>query len=138
MISQADSGLTIEEPRTGLAQFRRLPVVSWVWPARTSAEAGAGCGLVGGACCVGGAAVKGLGLASATAVSNFVGVATPYFIAASVIGMLAWAAWLFRGTGYQAGPFARILARQGAVMGVIYGATLGATMLVASTTGLSM
>lgn len=118
--------------------IRNLPLVSWLWPQQHSAQAGAGCGLVGGACCVGGAAVKGLGLASAASVSTFVGVATPYFIAASVIGMLAWAAWLFRGTGYQAGPFARIVARQGAVMGVIYGATLGATMLLASASGVSM
>src|SRR5574341_856997 len=116
-----------------LSRLRALPVVSWLWPQQHSAQAGAGCGLVGGACCVGGAAVKGLGLASAASVSNFVGVATPYFIAASVVGMLAWAAWLLRGTDYKVGPFARVLARQGAVMGVIYGATLGATMLIAST-----
>lgn len=121
-----------------VSRLRGLPVVSWLRPQQHSAQAGAGCGLVGGACCVGGAAVKGLGLASAASVSNFVGVATPYFIAASVLGMLAWAAWLFRGTGFRAGPFARIVARQGAVMGLIYGATLGVTVLIASSAGVSM
>lgn len=121
-----------------VSRLRGLPVVSWLWPQQHSAQAGAGCGLVGGACCVGGAAVKGFGLASEASVSTFVADATPYFIAASVLGMLAWAAWLFQKTGRRTGPLVRVLTRQGAVMAIIYGVTLGGTMLIASSAGISM
>lgn len=94
--------------------------------------------MVGGACCAGGAVVKVLGLASAASVSSFVGAATPYLIGASVLMMLAWAAWLFRRTGFQAGPFARIVVRHGLVMGGIYALVLVGTTLVASAAGISM
>jgi hypothetical protein len=94
--------------------------------------------MVGGACCAGGAVVKGLGLASAASISSFVGAATPYFIAASVLMMAVWAFWLLRQTGYQPKPFARSLVRNGITMGAIYGVTLGATMVIASTAGIKM
>jgi hypothetical protein len=113
-------------------------VISQVWPQRRSAETGAGCGLVGGACCVGGAAVKGLGLASVASISSFVGAATPYFIGASLLLMLAWLLWPFRQTGYRPKLFARSLIRHGVVMGSIYGVTLAATMGVAYVAGVSM
>jgi len=93
---------------------------------------------LGGACCVGGAAVKGFGLASAASVSTFVADATPYFIGLSVLGIVAWAIWLFHKTGRRLGAFAPVLVRQGALMGAIYGLTLGATMLIASSAGVSM
>lgn len=123
---------------TLLTRVRRLPVISWIWPERHSAEAGAGCGLVGGACCAGGAVVKGLGLASLASVSSFTEAATPYFIGASVVLMLAWIGWLFRRSGFQIKPFTRTLVRHGIVMGVIYAAVLGATMGIASATGVKM
>ena len=113
-----------------------LPVISWVWPQRHSAGSGAGCGLVGGACCVGGAVVKGVGIASVASVSSFVDSATPYFIGASIVLMLAWAFWMFRGVGFNLGQFAPVIARHGVVMVGIYGVTLGATMLIASAAGL--
>ncbi len=119
-----------------VSRVRRLPVVSWIWPERRSAEAGASCGLVGGACCVGGAVAKGLGIASVASISSFVGTATPYFIGASVLLMLAWAFWLFRQSGFQVKPFARGFLRHGLVMGGIYGAVLGSTMLVAFAAGI--
>ncbi len=119
-------------------QLRRLPVGSWVWGGRDSAKAGAGSGVVGGACCAGGALVKVLGLASAASVASFIGVATPYFIGGSVLMMLAWASWLFRRTGYQAGPFARMAVRHGLVMGAIYALVLGGTTLLAAAAGISM
>ena len=119
-------------------RLRRLPVISWIWPEQHSAEAGAGCGAVGGACCAGGAVVKGLGLASAASVSSFVDDATPFFIAASLILMLCWVLWLFRRMNFKVGPFARTLARQAVVMGSIYGIVLGATMGIASVAGVSM
>ena len=113
-----------------------LPVISWVWPQRHSAGSGAGCGLVGGACCVGGAVVKGVGIASVASVSSFVDSATPYFIGASIVLMLAWAFWMFRRVGFNLGQFAPVIARHGVVMVGIYGVTLGATMLIASAAGL--
>lgn len=97
----------VAEAGTGfVSRVRRPPGISRVWPQRRSAETGAGCGLVGGACCVGGAAVKGLGLASVASISSFVGAATPYFIGASLLLMLAWVLWLFgrRGTGRSLSP----------------------------------
>lgn len=119
-------------------QLRRLPVVSWIRGGRDSAKAGAGCGMVGGACCAGGAVVKVLGLASAASVSAFIGIATPYLIGASFVMMLAWAGWLFRRTGYQARPFAGILVRHGLLMGGVYALVLGGTTLVAFAAGVSM
>jgi hypothetical protein len=113
-------------------------VISWIWPEQHSAEAGAGCGAVGGACCAGGAVVKGLGLASAASVSSFVDDATPFFIAASVILMLGWVLWLFRQMDFKFGAFARTLVRQAVVMGSIYAVVLGATMGIASVAGVSM
>ena len=125
-----------EITRGFVARVRRLPVVSWIWPEHHSAEAGASCGLVGGACCVGGAVVKGLGIASVASISSFVSTATPYFIGASVVLMLAWALWLFRRTGYRTRSFARMMIRHGAVMAGIYAVTLGATMALASVAGI--
>jgi len=120
------------------SRMRALPVISWVWPQRHSAGSGAGCGLVGGACCVGGAVVKGVGIASVASVSSFVDSATPYFIGASIVLMLVWAFWMFRQVGFNPGQFAPVIARHGVVMVGIYGATLGTTMLIASTAGLQM
>jgi hypothetical protein len=121
-----------------VARIRRLPVISWIWPERHSAEAGAGCGAVGGACCAGGAVVKGLGLASAASVSSFVADATPFFIGASLVLMLGWVFWLFRQLKFKVKPFARTLARQAVIMGGIYAVVLGATMGIARIAGVSM
>lgn len=119
-------------------RFRRVPVVSWLWGGGDSAKAGAGSGMVGGACCAGGALVKVLGLASAASVSSFIGMTTPYLIGASVLMMLAWAGWLFRRTGYQAKPFAQMLVRHGLVMGAVYGLVLVSATLIASAAGIPM
>ena len=129
---------THEDGKGLMTRVRRLPVISWIWPEQHSAEAGAGCGAVGGACCAGGAVVKGLGLASAASVSSFVDDATPFFIAASLILMLGWVLWLFRRINFKVGPFARTLAQQAVVMGSIYAVVLGATMGISSLAGVSM
>jgi hypothetical protein len=129
---------TDQASRGLITRIRRLPVISWIWPEKHSAEAGAGCGAVGGACCAGGAVVKGLGLASAASVSSFVADATPFFIAASMVLMLGWVLWLFRQLNFKFGPFTRTLARQAVVMGGIYAVVLGATMGIASVAGISM
>lgn len=127
------------EARTGfVSRVRRLPGISWVWPQRRSAQTGAGCGMVGGACCVGGAAVQGLGLASAASVSNFVGVATPFFIGASVVLMAGWLIWMARRVNFKPAAMGRIVVRQAVVMGSIYAVVLGASIGIASFAGISM
>ena len=129
---------THEDGKGFMTRIRRLPVISWIWPEQHSAEAGAGCGAVGGACCAGGAVVKGLGLASAASVSSFVDDATPFFIAASLILMLCWVLWLYRRMNFKVGPLSTTLAWQAVVMGSIYAVVLGATMGISSLAGVSM
>ena len=85
---------------------------------------------------MGGAVVKGFGLASAASVSSFVAVSTPYFVGISIVMMLAWAFWLFRRMGFDVKLFARTIVRHGTVMGVIYGVTLAATMGLAAAVGI--
>lgn len=139
MNAQVNSVTTIDEGRLSIiARFRRIPVVSWLWPERRSAEAGAGCGVVGGACCAGGAAVQGLGLASAASVSNFVGVATPFFIGASVVLMAGWLIWMARRVNFKPAAMGRTVVRQAVVMGIIYAAVLASSIGIASFAGISM
>ncbi len=102
---------------------------------------GAGSGLLGGLCCIAGAIAVGSGLGGLSAASRLMDRYQPYFIAASVL-MMAW--WLLRtlrvlgqrptGRGRVAGV-ARALGRQLAPMGVVYAATLLATMAVAQLLG---
>ncbi len=138
MKAHAGSGSIEPANDSPIARLRRLPVISWIWPERHSAEAGGGCGVVGGACCAGGAVVKGLGIASVASISSFVDTATPFFIGAIIVMMLAWVFWLFRQAAFQVKPFARNLVRQGVVMGGIYAVVLGATMGIGSVAGVSM
>jgi hypothetical protein len=139
MNTHMNSAPTIDEGQPSVvARVRRLPVVSWVWPERGSAEAGAGCGLVGGACCVGGAAVNGLGLASAASVSSFSGVATPYFIGGSIFLMAGWLFWMARRVNFRPAVMGRTLVRQAVVMGSIYAVVLAASVGIASVAGVSM
>lgn len=126
------------EAGTGfMSRVRGLPGISWVWPQSRSAEAGAGCGLVGGACCVGGAAVKGLGLASAASVSGFVGGATPYFIGVSIVLMGGWLFWMARQVNFRPAALGRTVARHAIVMGGIYAVVLAASMGIASVADVS-
>ncbi|HEY8767604.1 MAG TPA: hypothetical protein VIP09_10180 [Dehalococcoidia bacterium] len=126
--------------RTGnfTARIRSLPVVSWVIGDRDSAAAGAGCGLVGGACCAGGALLTGLGISSSAAVSAFIGDTQMYFIAASVLMMGAWIFCVARRVNFKMQTLAPMLIRQGTRMGVIYGALLLASMGLAGLAGVSM
>src|SRR2546425_13105478 len=75
---------------TGLvAGIQQLPVVSWFSGQRGLAAAGGGCGLIAGACCLGGAVVKILGLASAAAISGFIQDAIPFTVTVSIVMMAA-------------------------------------------------
>jgi hypothetical protein len=82
--------------------------------------------------------VKVLGVASAASVSNFIGVATPYFIGASIILMAAWLFWMARRVNFKMRTLAPVLVRHGALMGVIYGVVLLASISLAGLTGVSM
>src|SRR3989442_10271513 len=81
---------THEDGKGLMTRVRRLPVISWIWPEQHSAEAGAGCGVVGGACCAGGAVGKGLGLARAASGSSLAYYTTPFFLVHSPILILCW------------------------------------------------
>lgn len=126
------------QPRSLVSKIRGRPGISWIFGEGDSAMAGAGCGIVGGACCAGGALLTGLGISSSAAVSSLVGDAQPYFIAASVVMMVGWVFWIARRARFKPRVFAPMLVRDGLVMAVIYGVVLLTSMGLASLAGVSM
>ena len=100
------------------------------------AAAGGGCGLVAGACCVGGAVVNVLGFASAAAVATFIETSIPYFVGVSIIMMAALLFWVFRHEGFQRTTLARSAMRVGVVVGSAYGVVFAATMALSMAMGL--
>jgi len=100
------------------------------------AAAGGGCGLVAGACCVGGTIVNVLGFASAAAVAAFIETAIPYFVAVSLLMMAALLFLIFRHEGFQRTTLARSAIRVGAVVGGAYGVVFAATMGLSMAMGL--
>ena len=94
----------------------------------SSASYGAGSGVVGGACCAGGAAVQGIGLTSAASVSAFMGAFEPFFVAVSVVLMLSALIWMAWRAGFRRKALAGAVIRRGAVMGGVYGVTLAAAL----------
>ena len=100
------------------------------------AAAGGGCGLVAGACCVGGAVVNVLGFASAAAVAAFIEDTIAYFVAVSLVMMVALLFLIFRHEGFQRTTLARSAIRVGAVVGSAYGVVFAATMALSMAMGL--
>jgi hypothetical protein len=102
---------------------------------------GAGSGLLGGLCCIAGAIAVGSGLAGLSAAGRLMDRYQPYLIAASVLMMTWWLLRTVRALGQRpsgrgrVGVVARALGRQLAPMGVMYVATLLATMAVAQLLG---
>ena len=138
-MSKSLSEMSKDQHNESLAgRLRHLPVISWVVGDGDSAAAGAGCGLVGGACCAGGAVLTGLGISSTAAVSSFVGDVQPFLIAASVLMMAGWLFWMARRTQFKMATLAPMLVRQGLLMGAIYAVVLMASMGLASVAGVSM
>lgn len=133
------SAASEQQRRSRLPQrVRSVPAISWVIGDRDSTAAGAGCGLVGGACCAGGALLTGLGISSSAAVSAFIGDTQLYFIGASVLMMAAGLFWTARRANYRIKELAPMIVRQGALMGVIYGVVLLTSMGLAGLAGVSM
>lgn len=100
------------------------------------AAAGGGCGLVAGACCVGGTVVNVLGFASAAAVASFIETSIPYFVAVSLVLMGALLFWVLRREGLGRAALTRSAIRVGAVVGSAYGVVFAATMALSMAMGL--
>ena len=100
------------------------------------AAAGGGCGLVAGACCVGGTVVNLLGFASAAAVAAFIEDTIPYFVAVSLVMMGALLFWVLRREGSGRAMLTRSAIRAGAVAGSAYGVVFAATMVLSMAMGL--
>jgi len=100
------------------------------------AAAGGGCGLVAGACCVGGTVVNLLGFASAAAVAAFIEDTIPYFVAVSLVMMGALLFWVLRREGSGRAILTRSAIRAGAVVGSAYGVVFAATMALSMAMGL--
>src|SRR3989304_10066375 len=67
---------------------------------RRSTTSGFLSGLLGGGCCVAGAAVVGLGVVGSAAASGFIQSYMPYFVVASVIAMATQFGWVIRRRGF--------------------------------------
>jgi hypothetical protein len=100
------------------------------------AAAGGGCGLVAGACCVGGTVVNVLGFASAAAVAAFIETSIPYFVAVSLVMMALLLYWVLRREGLGRVALTRTYIRVGAVVGSAYGVVFAATMALSLSMGL--
>lgn len=100
------------------------------------AAAGGGCGLVAGACCVGGTVVNVLGFASAAAVAAFIETSIPYFVAVSLVMMALLLYWVLRREGPGRVALTRTYIRVGAVVGGAYGVVFAATMALSMAMGL--
>jgi len=100
------------------------------------AAAGGGCGLVAGACCVGGTVVNLLGFASAAAVATFIETTIPYFVAISLVMMGGLLFWILRREGVGRVTLTRSAVRAGAVVGSAYGVVFAATMGLSMAMGL--
>jgi hypothetical protein len=104
------------------------------WVDRRFLGVGAGSGLLGGICCVGGAVATGLGVSALAFFGVWMDRYQGYVVAGSAAVMLLWLARVAKPYGFS-GPglrqAARVLGRHALVMGVIYGVTLAVTMGVA-------
>lgn len=116
--------------------IRSLPGISWFKGQHVFLAGGSSFGLVAGTCCVSGATVHMLGLSSAAAVTTFIHSTIPYFIALSIVSMLAWLAWLLREQGITPVTIGRTLRQHGFALGGSYAAVFGATMSLSMLMGL--
>ncbi len=124
-------------PRFAVKGSRHEAEPTWLRRNRPFAIAGAGYGLLAGACCTSGAIAKVLGLASAAAISSYIGSALPYYVAVSLVGLAAWlVARLVREQRLTPKGLGATIARHGLAMGSAYGAVFGASMALAMAMGL--
>jgi hypothetical protein len=125
-----------ERPIGLVARVGGLPSASWLRGERGIAAAGGGCGLVAGGCCVGGAVIKVVGLASAASIAAFIETSIPYFVGVSIIMMTGMLYWMYRSAGFKQGNLAPAFVRVGVVVGAGYGVVFAATMALSMAMGI--
>ena len=110
----------------------------WWRPAftRWSTAQGSLSGLLGGGCCVAGAAVVALGIVGSAAASGFIKSYMPYFVVASVIAMAIQFGWMIRRSGFHRKAVLGHLAHHGIAMVLVYVVVLGISMAVAAAAGI--
>lgn len=122
-------------PAPGRPAWGALPVVSWFRGQRVFLAGGASTGVVAGGCCLIGATGHVLGVASAASVTNFIDSTLPYFVALSIVSMVAWLGWLLRDR-LSLATFGQTLWHHGVALGGAYGAVFGASMALTMAMGL--
>lgn len=113
-----------------------LPVTSWFKGQRVFLAGGGSFGMVAGTCCLIGATGHVLGIASAAAITNFIDSTLPYFVALSIVSMVAWLIWLLRDRGFTLPTLGQTIWRHGIALGGAYGAVFGASMALTMVMGL--
>jgi hypothetical protein len=112
--------------------------IAWVgapraWLDKRSVWVGGLGGALGGLCCVAGAVALATGAGVLSSLTTWQDRFGPYFIAASVLLMIAWLTRQANSFGWSRDGLRRagqVVGRQALVMGVIYGATLGLTFAI--------
>lgn len=113
-----------------------LPVISWFRGQRVFIAGGASTGVVASGCCLIGASASVLGIASAAAVTDFIGSTLPYFVAVSIVSMVAWLFWLLRDRGITPMTIGETIRHHGIALGGAYGTVFGASMALTILMGL--
>ena len=110
----------------------------WWRPAFTKRSTASGflSGLLGGGCCVAGAAIVALGIVGSAAASGFIQSYMPYFVVASVIAMAVQFGWMIRRSGLHRKAVLGHLAHHGIAMALVYVMVLGISMAVAAAAGI--
>ncbi|HSP54846.1 MAG TPA: hypothetical protein VLS25_04590 [Dehalococcoidia bacterium] len=113
-----------------------LPVISWFKGQRVFLAGGGSFGMVAGTCCLIGATGHVLGIASAASITNFIDSTLPYFVALSIVSMVAWLIWLLRDRGFTLPTLGQTVWRHGVALGGAYGVVFGASMALTLAMGL--
>jgi hypothetical protein len=111
------------------------PVASWIHSQWVFLLGGSSFGLVAGACCLIGATAAVLGIASAAAITDFIDSTLPYFVAISIVSMVAWLVWLLRDR-FSLPAIGETVMRHGVALGGAYAAVFGASMGLTMAMGL--
>jgi hypothetical protein len=111
-------------------------VAAWFGAQAAFLAGGASSGVVGGACCISGFTAHVLGLASASAVESYIHATIPYFVALSIVSIIAWVAWLLRGQGLTVLNLLLTVKRHGLALGGAYAAVFASSMALTMAAGL--
>lgn len=113
-----------------------IPVISWFKGQRVFLAGGGSFGMVAGTCCLIGATGHVLGIASASAITNFIDSTLPYFVALSIVSMAVWLVWMLRDRGITLMTVGETVRRHGIALGGAYGTVFGASMALTILMGL--